>query len=233
MGTQLALIEPVQLPANPARIPSLPAWLQQRNDALGSAVQPDSQGNHREMPILPPALILSSSEREAVEHHIGGLQRFLSLEQPITIRERTLTNDQAHGVMVAGLLIKGGGAKLDKASSDALTEDYLDAIEDLPAWAVREALRVWNRAESPKLDGKAHDFNWRPTPPTLRRLAQWEMVAIKARILRLEKLLDAVPLVEFSEEHRKMMLTRLQTVMHDITKPHAPVPQPPQQEAAE
>ena len=235
MGTQLALIETVPLPAisNPARLPSLPGWLQQRADALGSAVQPDSHGKHRAMPILPPSLILNSSEREAVEQHVAGLGRFLSLDQSITIRERVLSNDQAHGVMIAGLLIKGGGAKLDKASADALTEDYLDAIEDLPAWAVREALRKWNRAESPKLDGKPHDFNWRPMPPTLRRLAQHELVAIRARIGRFEKLLAAVPLLEFSEEHCRTMLGRLQTVMHDITRPKEPQRVQPQSEAAE
>jgi hypothetical protein len=71
--------------------------------------------------------------------------------------------------MIASLLLKGG-AKLDQQSSDAFTEDYLDAIEDLPAWAVREAIRKWNRAESPKLDGKKHAFIWRPPR---RRCGDW------------------------------------------------------------
>jgi hypothetical protein len=182
---------------------------------------------------LPANLILDSAERQMVESHVSALQSFLELNQPIMLREQTLSNDQAHGVMIAGLLIKGGGAKLDKASADQLTEDYLDAIEDLPAWAVREALRKWNRAESPKLDGKPHDFNWRPTPPTLRRLAQHELVSIKARILKLERLINAVPLIEFSEDHRRGMLERLQALIHDATKPPAKLPVDQPAEAAE
>jgi hypothetical protein len=215
MGTQLAIIATV---SSPVLLPSLPEWVKQRSAAVASAAQPDSTGKHREMTVLPASLILNSSERAMVEAHIAGLAMHLSLGQHIVIREKTLSNDQAHGVMIASLLIKGGGAKLDQASADALTEDYLDAIEDLPAWAVREAVRKWNRAESQPLDGKKHDFNWRPQPPTLRRLAQIEMVPIKARIHNLEKLLTAVPLMEFSDEHRENMLKRLQVVIHDAAK---------------
>lgn len=231
MRTDLVLV-PIQLPTNPAQLPSLPVWLQQRSAALGSATQPDSSGRHREMTTLPKEMILSSLERAEVLQHIHELHRFTQLDQLITIRETTMTNDVALGVMVAGLLIKGGGQKLDKASADALTEDYLDALEDLPAWAVREALRKWNRAESPSLDGRRHDFNWKPTPPTLRRLAQHELAAVKGRIIGLQKLCDAVPLIEFSDEHREMMLKRLQVVIHDAAGVPLP-PEQPQSEAAE
>lgn len=171
------------------------------------------------MTILPKDLILNYSERTEVQRHIAELDRFTRLDQLITIRETMMTNDAAMSVMVAGLLIKGGGQKLDKASADALTEDYLDALDDLPAWCVREAMRKWNRAESPALDGKRHDFNWKPTPPTLRRLAQHELASVKGRIINLDRLLNAVPLIEFSDEHREDMLKRLQTVIHEAAKP--------------
>jgi hypothetical protein len=145
-----------------------------------------------------------------VESHRASLAQLLDLDQPFTLREQVLTNDQAHGVLIAGLLIKGGGIKLDKAASDQLTEDYLDAIEDLPAWTVREALRKWNRAESTQLDPKKpHDFNWRPAPPTLRKLAYLEMWTVKSRIQELERVLNAVPRIEYSDEHRREMLVKL------------------------
>jgi hypothetical protein len=221
MGTELALV-PIQLPTNPAQLPSLPAWLQRRSAALGSALQPDSSGRHREMTTLPKDLILNSSEHAEVQHHIADLERYTRLDQLITIRESQMGNDTAIGVMVAGLLIKGGGQKLDKASADSLTEDYLDALEDIPAWCVREALRKWNRGESLPLDGKRHDFNWKPSPPTLRRLAQNELAGVKGRIISLQKLCEAVPLIEFSDDHREMMLKRLQVVIRAAATP-APV----------
>lgn len=203
---------PIPLPSNPAQLPSLPAWLQQRSAALGSATQPDSTGKYMEMAILPNGMILNSSERAEVERHIGDLERFTRLDQMITLRETVMSNDAALVTMIASLLLKGG-KKLDKQSSDAATEDYLDALEDVPAWSVREAIRKWNRGESPVLDSKKHDFNWRPEPATLRRLALHELTGVKARILHLRKIANAVPLVEYSDEHRMMMLERLQGLM--------------------
>lgn len=214
MATEIAIFEPIPLPSNPAQLPSLPGWLRQRSVALASAMQPDSSGKYRQMPILPSEMILTSSERAVVLQHIDDLARFTKLDQAFELRGSVLTNDQAHGVMIASLLLKGG-AKLDQSSSDAFTEDYLDAIEDLPAWAVREAIRKWNRAESVPFDGKKHDFNWRPQPPTLRRLAQHELVGVRARMLDLQKVCDAQPLIEYSDEHRKGMLERL----GDLFKP--------------
>jgi hypothetical protein len=168
------------------------------------------------MTTLPKELILSSSERAEVERHISELDRFTRLDQAIVLREATLSNDAALATMIAGLLLKGG-KKLDKQSSDQATEDYLDALEDLPAWSVREAIRKWNRGESPQLDPKKpHDFNWRPEPPTLRRCALHELTAVKARMHSMQKLLDAVPMVEFSEEHCADMRERLQKLMRSV-----------------
>jgi hypothetical protein len=230
MATEIALFEPIPLPSNPAQLPSLPGWLRQRSVALGSAVQPDSSGRYSKTPILPPEMILTSSERMVVQQHIADLDRFTRLDQPFELRGATLSNDQAHGVMIASLLLKGG-AKLDQQSSDAFTEDYLDAIEDVPAWAVREAIRKWNRAESPKLDGKPHAYDFRPSPPTLRRLSQFELAGVRGRMLELQNLCDAQPLIEYSDEHRKDMLERLSGLL----KPNAiaePVSRETDEEAA-
>lgn len=217
---------PIPVPSNPARLPSWPAWLQQRSAAVESVAQadPNNNGSHREMLTLPANLILTAAERRMVEAHRSELARFLDLEQPFELREKVLTNDQAHGVMIAGLLIKGGGIKLDQQSSDQLTEDYLDAIEDLPAWSVREALRKWNRAESPRIDPKQpHNFVFRPAPPILRQLAYLELWSVKSRIQDLERVLNAVPRIEFSDEHRADMLKRLQDVIHNAASHAKPI----------
>ena len=208
----LVPFSPIPPLSNPAQLPSLPGWLQQRSAALGSAVQPDSSGKYSKVPILPKDMILNTTERAEVQRHIVDLQRYTRLDQTITLRETTMSNDAALVAMIAALLLKGG-RRLDRQSSDAATEDYLDALEDVPAWSVREALRKWNRGESPPLDAKPHDFNWRPEPPTLRRLALHELAGVKGRILHLQKLCSAEPLIEYSDEHRKAMLERLRDVV--------------------
>lgn len=152
-------------------------------------------------------MILDCSRRKIVEAHISDLERLLDLRQPFRIRGQTLSNEGALGLMIAQLLLKGG-AKLDAISADALTEDYFDALEDMPAGAVRATLRKWNRAQSLKLDGKPHDFNYRPTPPTLRRLAEIELASVRGRILLLQRVLSAVPKEEFDEKHCEEMRKR-------------------------
>jgi hypothetical protein len=214
MANDLALIEPIPVPANPARMPSLPAWLARRTDVLENVNQPDmATGKHLTVPTMPASMILTSSERRMVEQHIAVLSRFLDLGQTIELRDRVLSNDQAMGVMVAALLVKKG-QRMDAAMSEALTEDYLDALDDLPAWSVREAIRKWNRAESPQLDKKPHDFNWRPEPPTLRRLAWMEVWNVRGRMETLQRMLVAVPRIEYSPEHKAHMLGKLAEVVH-------------------
>lgn len=164
---------------------------------------------------LPENLILNSSEVAEVQRHIAELAVFERLDRPALIRGEWLDQQQALTTLIAGLLIKSG-RKLDKAASDVMTEDYFDAIEDVAAWAVREALRKWNRGESATLDPKQpHDFKWAPQPPILRKLSEVELMRVKARIRTMQRLCDAVPLVEYSDEHRAGMLERLSKLLHD------------------
>lgn len=208
MAQDLTLIEAPQLPADPARMTSLPEWLRHRSDALANA---DRQ-HYRPLQRIPASLILSQPGRAVVEAHIADLSRFLDLSQPFVLREQLLTNSQAHSVMIAGLLMKKG-TRPDKAMADQLTDDYLDAIEDLPAWCVREALRKWNRGESVELDKKPHDFTWRPEPATLARLARIERGGVQGRIHILTRLLGAEGEPEYTGEQRVEMIDKLAVIL--------------------
>jgi hypothetical protein len=185
------------------QMPSLPEWLQRPIDALANEVQSDSTGRYRRMWVVPASMILDSLKRTIVATYISDLERMLDLRQPFTFRGQTLTNEHAIGAIIAKLLVKR--STLDAVSAEALTEDYLDAIEDLPAWSVVAALRKWNRSQSPMLDGRYHNFQYRPEPPILHRLVQIELAPIRARILELRRVLSAVPRVDFSEEHCEKM----------------------------
>jgi hypothetical protein len=199
----MALIIPQ--PTNPAQLPSLPAWLQPRSDALAAADKAHYQPRQQ----LPAAMILNSSEQAEVRRHIDQLLVFLDLGRPTVIRGKTLENPAALGAVIAELLLKSG-QKLDQAASDVLTDDYFDALEDLPAWTVREGLRRWNRGQSVQVDPKQpHDFRWAPKPPILRKLAEHELARVQHRIRHLQRLCDAKPVVEYSDEHRKSMLGRI------------------------
>jgi hypothetical protein len=148
-------------------------------------------------------MILDSSKKAIVEAYISDLERMLDPTQPFTFRGRMLAPGQAIAAIIAKHLLRR--TTLDSTSAEALAEDYLDAIEDLPPAFVLVALCKWNRAESPMLDGKPHNFNYRPEPPILRLLVLRELAPLRARILHLRRVLSAVPRVEFSEEHRQKM----------------------------
>lgn len=127
-----------------------------------------------------------------VEGHIAGLSRFVGLDQPFEHRDRVLTNDAAISTLIAELLLRRKGPKLDKGAADALTEEYLDALEDVPAWTVRAAKRKWSRGESVRMDPKKpHDFTWNLEPPVLRYLATVELAGIKWEIRQMQRLLGA------------------------------------------
>src|SRR5262249_42176250 len=93
-----------------------------------------------------------------------------------------------------------------QAAVEAAGEAYLAALDDLPSWAVAEAIRKWHRGEH----GLEHDYRWRPAPAILRKLAQSEVWRLVARIQQLKRLLKAEPLLEFSEEHCADMRAKLQ-----------------------
>ena len=201
MGKELTILQPT----NPAQLPSLPAWLQRRSDALAAA----DKVRYQPVQNLPEAMILTAAEQAEVRRHIDQLEVFLRLDQLLVIRGQARPREQALGVMIAGLLIKSG-QRLDEATSDAITDDYFDALDDIPAWCVREALRKWNRAESVQLDPRLpHDFRWAPKPPILRKLADHELATVKCRIHQLQRICDARPVVEFSAEHREKMINRI------------------------
>jgi hypothetical protein len=79
------------------------------------------------------------------------------------------------------------------------------ALEDVPNWAVQEAMRKWHRAEY----GPKHDYKWQPAPATLRELSMIETYRVMGIRRKLNDLLLAEPLIEFSPEHEASMKARI------------------------
>lgn len=83
----------------------------------------------------------------------------------------------------------------------------MDAVEDLPYWALREALRRWRR-------GDVSDKSILPfgiKPHKLREMALGIRAAAEGQAIRLQRVLDAEPEDEQSEEHRARMQQRIAT----------------------
>jgi hypothetical protein len=168
--------------------------------------------------------MLASSERMAIEQHCAALEPMLDNTREVLRGGRMVSNVELITELVNRVMIMPA-AKASQAGMEARADDYLDALDDLPAWTVQAALRKWNRGESKPVDKVPHNFRWRPEPPILRALAKMELATVAGRLVELRQILGAEALIEFSEQHRGEMLGKLSTVLHSLTD-NSPAPLP-------
>jgi len=133
---------------------------------------------------------------------------------------RTPADDpHAEGVMLIDLtnmMLVLPAARQNEVSAEARGEAYLAALDDLPPWALRAAIRRWYRGDAGTDErGDPYDYHWAPAPAELRRIALLELWRVKSRAADLRRLLSAEPLLEYSEEHCHTMRMRLAALMHE------------------
>jgi hypothetical protein len=209
MGTQLATIEPIQ-PLDvrrPARLSSLPRWVAERLAVVRNEPQADRTGKHRVTPVLPACLILSQDQKMLIEQHVRAMDTVLAM---------TPEADGRHGeatmVAVSKMLLVLPSRESGDLGGEAKGEAFMDALEDVPFWAVQEAMRKWHRGEH----GSKHDYKWQPAPAVLRDLAMVETYQVMGTRRRLKELLIAEPLVEFTDAYRAEMREKLTAVVRGV-----------------
>ena len=90
-------------------------------------------------------------------------------------------------MLMAYPMAGGGSEETGKARAGA----YLAALDDLPPWAIAEAIRKWHRGE-----GGSRDCNYRfaPAPAELRFAVMQILQPAKQTIAHLESVLNAMTL---------------------------------------
>jgi hypothetical protein len=74
---------------------------------------------------------------------------------------------------------------------------YLDdALDDVPAWAVENAMRRWHRSEC----GVLHNYAFAPAPGVLRGIALQELEPAKLVLRQLKLVLSAAPSLAEAEK---------------------------------
>jgi hypothetical protein len=105
-------------------------------------------------------------------------------------------------------------------SAEARGEAFMESLVDIPTWAVRAAIRSWNRGDGGKnQNGEDYNYHWCPAPAELRRISWNMMFRVRRRADELQELLDAEPLIEFSAEHRDKMRDRFDALLHSLKHP--------------
>lgn len=127
-----------------------------------------------------------------IERHVAELDQVLVM---------TPEEDIAHGELtmmtVSKMMLVLPSRESGDLVAEAKGEAYMAALEDVPSWAVQEAMRRWHRGEC----GEKHDYKWQPSPATLREISMIEVYRVMGIRRQLSEIAIAEPLIEFSDEH--------------------------------
>lgn len=215
MGRELQTSSPVALPAvdlrEPASLLLLPQWLATqvaRVSDLGygrTIVDPVTKAVVGQVATIPKSQMPTGPQRLAIAQRIEELQA----------ASRPGPTPRLIGIL-AELVAEYATARLDEDTADIKITAYRDAVEDLPAWAVREAIRRWRRGD---VSGDTRDLDFAPKPARLRRIAQGIAATATGQAIRLQRILDAEAEEPISEAEREANAKRADDLAKQIAAP--------------
>lgn len=118
-------------------------------------------------------------------------------------------------VVAASILIQRANYNTDQFSSEVMINHYMIALDDIPAWSVKEAWRLWLRDEC----GEGFNCRYKPEPSDLRKVALSIIKRVEWRIKTYNSILAAVidePSAEMSELDRGKMTERLESALSGL-----------------
>jgi hypothetical protein len=132
---------------------------------------------------LSGQLILTDDERIRIRRKIAELRAACEADDGTENRKARLG-------LVADLLlafpIPNGTSEAGRARATA----HLVALDDIPLWAIAEAIRRWHRGEC----GHGYNYHWAPVPAELREVSKELLRPIRETIAHLEAVLSALSL---------------------------------------
>lgn len=189
MAQDLQTSSPVSLPAvdtsEPTSILLLPDWLSSQVadvSDLGrgrTVVDPETRQIVARVPTIPKSKMPSGAQRAAIALRITELQEAI----------RPGPFEDMIGIL-GDLIQEYAPQRLAPETVSIKAEAYLDAVEDLPAWTVREAVRRWRRGE---VSADAATLDFAPRPARLKAIAERLVLVASGQAARLQRVLDAQP----------------------------------------
>jgi hypothetical protein len=131
---------------------------------------------------LSGGLTLSTDERERIHAKVVELRQIVEGDigtEPNKIRLGLVAQ------MLMAYPMAGGSEESGRARAGA----YLVALDDIPPWAINEAIRRWHRGEG---GGNGSNHRFAPAPAELRFAAMQILQPAKQTIAHLEAVLSAL-----------------------------------------
>lgn len=190
MANDLQTSSPAALPALDLRDPQslllVPQWLASQIKEVsdlgkGRTILDEKTGAIiGQVATIPKSLMPTGAQRAAIAQRIEDLEQ-AARPGPWN---RTL-------LILGELVTEHASARLDEDTAAIKIDAYRDAVEDLPAWAIREAVRRWRRGDVSGADPR--DLDFAPKPARLRRLAEGIAATASGQAIRLRRILAAEP----------------------------------------
>lgn len=130
---------------------------------------------------LAGGLKLTVEHRAAIEAKVAVIEAMAAAPRTRETRESALG---LIGKMLLAYPMAGGTAEAGKARGEA----YLDALDDVPPWAIAEAIRQWHRGEC----GPDHNYRFAPAPAELRYAVMQILQPAKQALAHFNALLSAL-----------------------------------------
>jgi hypothetical protein len=214
MGQDLTTSSTAALPAVDLREPStllfLPPWLGTQLASVSdlgagrTIVDPVTRQITGRVATIPRSKMPNGPQRAAIMQRIEELH------------EAARPGPMQTTLAILGELVnEHAPSRLDDDTADIKIGAYLDAVGDLPAWAIREAVRRWRRGD---VSGDARDLDFAPKPARLRRLADSIRMVATGQAARLQRILDAEAEDELSDADLKANSARMSRLLADLTK---------------
>lgn len=215
MGQDLTTSSTAALPAldvaDPASMLLLPDWLVSQIGAVSdlgagrTVVDRTTREITARVPTIPRSKMPTGAQRAAIERRITELRR---AERPGPESEIL-----AH---VGDLILEYATSRMDDRQVAAKAGAYLDALADVPAWAVREAIVRW-RCGPDGVDPQALDFA--PKPHRLKAMAERIALVARGQASRLQRILDAEAEDEITEAEREANQRSLNALLEHAGEP--------------
>lgn len=210
MAQDLRLAAAPLLPAldldRPTWLESLPSWLESRIAAESRSdtrrILRDAQGRQiGEVRTLPRSLMLSGAMRVMLTKRVAELEAALQPGPPETILEHVsrLLNRYLRTLGDDDLAVRA--------------EIYIDVLDGLPGWTVREAVRRWFQG---RCGGALKDYDFAPSEARLRQVADRIVRATQGQIICFTRLLAAEPEPEIPEAVRERQAAELRALSGGI-----------------
>jgi hypothetical protein len=169
-----------KLQVNPLTVISSPGLRRLRRISMGTVQHPG------QAPIryLAGGSKLTDEQRGAAKAMLAQLQAaLLPPDEHAAAKERL--------ALVTKMLMAKPIASASQEAGRARGEAYQAALEDVPPWAIAEAIRLWHRGECGE-----HNYDWAPNTAILRRVAMAQLEPVRAAVDHIEGLLVAVSIDE-------------------------------------